>query len=66
MSERVEEAKLKVCPYIQNGAIVSGNQIFGTVDQFTHANVNCLTTDCMGWRVSKEGYGYCFVLSGHS
>jgi hypothetical protein len=66
MSESIEQAKLKVCPYIQKWARPSGNQIFGIVDQFTHANVNCLTTGCMGWRVSKEGYGYCFVLSGHS
>lgn len=51
----VEEARTKVCPFIQHGAIVAKNNIsFGSVDQFTHANINCIASECMAWRFDPK------------
>lgn len=58
------EAKQKVCPFIQHGSIVAGQAVFGSVDQYTYANINCITSECMAWKKINlnPDDGYCLRL----
>ena len=57
---KVEEAKTKVCPFIQHLCLATGVGSHA-MTPYSHLNINCIADECMAWEWAGEtkdnGYG---------
>ena len=55
MIQKASEAEKKICPFIEHIVIKESIIFDNEIDNFSHTNINCLTSKCMAW-VKKIEY----------